>query len=154
MSTKFEPQKSVIGPKVYESAVVSARREEVWEYIGDFNSLPKWHPDIEESELTEGRGGVGSVRRLPLEDGGKIIEKLLEKSDLECEYTYTLLETPQPIKNYVATISLSEVTASDETFVEWCAQFDLTDLSAEEETMNSIAEVFRRGLESLVEHFE
>ena len=154
MSAKYEPDLSKRAPKVYESTVVKAPIEEVWRYIRDFDSLPEWHPDMNESELKEGEGETGSVRELALEGGGTVVEKLLELSDLEHKSTYTVLETPLPMKNYVSTIKLSEVTDSGETFAEWYAFFDVTDSSQEEETVKAIRGVYKSGLKGLAETLE
>ena len=48
-------------PRVYESAVIPAPRQQVWQKIRDFNALPAWHPAIAKSEL-EGGDCVGCVR--------------------------------------------------------------------------------------------
>ncbi len=40
-------------PRVYYSTIISAPIEEVWEYVRDFNALPKWHPGIKASEIEE-----------------------------------------------------------------------------------------------------
>jgi hypothetical protein len=55
------------------------------------------------------------------------------------------------LKNYLATLSLVPVTATDETFAEWEAVFDVTDLAAEEETIDTVYGVFSSGLENLDE---
>lgn len=43
-------------PRVYYSTIISAPIEEVWKYVRDFNSLPKWHPGIKASEIEGGCG--------------------------------------------------------------------------------------------------
>ncbi len=55
------------------------------------------------------------------------------------------------LKNYVASLSLAPVTATDETFAEWEAVFDATDPAAEEETVDAVYGVFSSGLENLDE---
>lgn len=142
----------LVSPNVYESAIINAPREEVWEVIRDFNALPEWQPAIAESEIEEG-SGIGSVRHLTLEDGRSIREKLLTLSDIDFKCVYTILESPMPLKNYVATLKLYEVTATNQTFGEWYAYFDITDLSAEKETVDTISGFLSSGLDSLVERF-
>ena len=139
-------------PKVYESAVIPASREKVWARIRDFNALPVWHPVIASSEL-EGGDCVGCVRHFFLQDGAELRERLLTLSDVDCTCVYTILESPMPLKNYVATLRLYEVTASNQTFAEWFAYFDVTDLAAEEDTVNTVHGVFKSGLESLAKFF-
>src|SRR5690242_17161241 len=40
--------------KVYRSAVIEAPVQAVWDYVRDFNALPKWHPAIATSEIEAG----------------------------------------------------------------------------------------------------
>ena len=49
----------------------------------------------------------------------------------------------------MATLSLVPVTATDDTFAEWEAVFDVTDPDAEEETIDTVYGVFSSGLENL-----
>jgi hypothetical protein len=140
-------------PKVYESAVIPAPRDKVWGRIRDFNALPVWHPDIAKSELENG-DSVGCVRHFFLKNGAELREKLLTLSDLDCTCVYSILESPMPLKNYVATLSLYEVTATNQTFAEWIAFFDVTDLKAEKDTADTVHGVFKGGLESLVKFFK
>lgn len=141
-----------MSPKIYESAVIDAPCKEVWDYIRDFDSISDWHPGIDKSEL-EDEPRVGCVRRLALSDGSEIREKLLALSDIDYKYVYSILESPLSLKNYIAKIKLHEVTLTNNTFGEWYAYFDVTDLSAEKEVADMVRDIFRTGLESLVEHF-
>ncbi len=142
----------LVSPKVYESVVIPGPIEEVWDVIRDFNSMPKWHPAIAESEIVKGTG-VGSVRRLILEDKSNIEEKLLALSDTDCKYTYSILKSPMPMENYIATLSLSEITATNQTFAEWYSNFDVKDLSEEKNTINTVRDVYKSGLGNLADIF-
>ncbi len=73
--------------------------------IGGFHSLHEWHPAVAKCDIeTE---GDTTLRRLHLVGGGTILEKL-EKSDDGQSYGYSILESPLPVKNYSATITVSE----------------------------------------------
>jgi hypothetical protein len=112
--------------KVYTSTVIDAAAEAVWAHIRDFNGLPKWHPAIAESRI-EGNwpsDRVGCVRNFRLKDGGFIREQLLTLSDYEYQCTYSILESPMGVQNYVATLKLTPVTDGTRTFAEWSAEFD------------------------------
>ena len=58
-----------------------------------------------------------------------------------------------PLKNYIATLRLYEITATNQTFGEWFAYFDVTDASAEANTLDTVHGVFKTGFESLVKFF-
>ena len=139
-------------PYVYESGTISAPQQQVWEHIRDFNALPKWHPAIATSQL-EGADGVGVVRHFFLVGGGELREKLLGLSDQECSCSYTILESPMPLTNYLATFRLYPITATQETFMEWYAYFDVTDMNATEETKQTVHNVFSSGIDSLKKYY-
>ena len=135
-------------PRVYYSTVIDAPADAVWELTRDFNGLPKWHPGIVDSELELGTD-VGCVRHFTLKGGAKMREKLLALSDADRTVTYSILETGMKLKNYVAVLHVASVVATNQTFAEWSAVFDVTDPSAEEETAATVYGVFSSGLESL-----
>ena len=70
------------------------------------------------------RDRVGCVRNFTLSDGGRLRERLLTFSDLERSFTYNILESPLPLRNYLATFTCKPVTEGNKTFVEWSASFD------------------------------
>jgi hypothetical protein len=112
--------------KVYTSTVIDAAADAVWAHIRDFNGLPKWHPAIAESRIESNWSSdrVGCVRNFRLKDGGVIREQLLTLSDYEYQCTYSILESPMGVQNYVATLKLTPVTDGNRTFAEWSAEFD------------------------------
>ncbi len=118
--------------RVYVSDVIDAPIEKVWAFARDYNGHGDWHPIIAESRIEDGRPAdqVGCVRAFTTTDGGFLRERLLSFSDLEHSFTYNILESPMPIRNYVATFRCSRVTEGNRTFVEWWADFDV---SAEDE---------------------
>ena len=67
---------------------------------------------------------IGCVRNFRLRDGGAIRERLLTLSDFDYECSYSILESPMGVENYVATLKLTPVTDGNRTFAEWWAEFD------------------------------
>jgi hypothetical protein len=112
--------------KVYASSVIDAPADRVWSTIRDFNGLPKWHPAIRESRIEGGQPAdrVGCIRNFTLRDGGTIREQLLALSDYDLSCTYSILESPMGVANYVATLKLTPITDGDRSFIEWSAEFD------------------------------
>jgi hypothetical protein len=112
--------------KVYVSTVIGAPVGRVWPLIRDFDGLPQWTPFVAESriEMGEPADKVGCVRNFVLRDGGRIRERLLALSDYEFSMTYSILESPMGVENYVATLSLAPVTDGDRSFAAWEAEFD------------------------------
>jgi len=113
--------------RVYVSDVIDAPVDKVWALARDYNGHGDWHPIIARSEIEEGRPSdqVGCVRAFTTADGGFLRERLLSFSDREHSFTYSILESPMPIENYVASFRCTPVTEGDRTFVEWWAEFDV-----------------------------
>ena len=112
--------------KVYASSVIDAPSEAVWGRIRDFNGLPAWTPFVAESRIENGEPAdkIGCVRNFRLTDGGVIRERLLTLSDFDLQCSYSILDSPMGVENYVATLKLTPVTDGDRTFAEWWAEFD------------------------------
>jgi Polyketide cyclase / dehydrase and lipid transport len=112
--------------KVYTSTVVNASADAVWTVVRDFNGLPKWTPFVADSRIEGGLPAdkVGCIRNFRLKDGGLIREQLLTLSDYDFQCTYSILESPMGVENYVATLKLTPITDGNTTFAEWSAEFD------------------------------
>ena len=141
--------------RVYVSSVVAAPASKVWERVRDFNGLPRWHPMIADSQIENGEPAdkVGCIRNFRLQNGDQIREQLLALSDYDTFCTYSILESPMPIENYVATLRLTPISDGDRCFVEWSAEFDCSP-DVEADVTNGIAtNVFQGGFDALKRHF-
>jgi hypothetical protein len=141
--------------KVYASIVVPAPASAVWDVIRDFNALPKWTPFVAESRIEHlaASDKVGCIRNFVLKNGGRIRERLLALSDYEMSCTYSILESPMGVENYLATLRLIPVTESDHTFAEWSAEFDAAP-DREAALVDDIGRnVFAAGLSALKTRF-
>jgi hypothetical protein len=137
--------------KVYTSSVIDAPADAVWARVRDFNGLPQWTPFAAESRIEEGQPAdrIGCVRNFRLRDGGVIRERLLTLSDYDYQCSYSILESPMGVENYVATLKLTPVTEGNRTFAEWWAEFDCAP-EREGELAQSIGQdVFQVGLDAL-----
>ena len=145
-------------PQVYYSTIISAPLEKVWEMIRDFNSLPKWHPAVLATEIEDACGPnctacIGCVRRIQLEKGEWMKEKLLALSDADYSLSYSILETKMKVDNFMSALTVTPVTSSDDTFAEWEAIFDVAEGGSEDEITDAVMAYFSRGLENLDEIF-
>lgn len=137
------------------SSVIDAPAASVWAAIRDFNGLPAWHPRMVKSEI-EGGGPsseIGCVRKFQVASGATLREKLLAMSDRDYSVTYSILETPQPISNHTATLTLVPVTDGDRTFAIWTATFDAPADQADEIAKGMGANVFQGGFDALKKRF-
>ena len=111
--------------RVYTSSVIAAPVARVWAIIRDFNALPVWVPPIADSMIEDGLPAdrVGCVRSFHTRDGGHLREKLVALSDSGHSCTYTILDSPLGVTDYMATVQLTRITDGDRTFAEWTAEF-------------------------------
>ncbi len=141
--------------KVFQSAVISAPLKKVWEAIRSFNDLPSWHPGIAESRIEEDRApdSVGCVRNFSLTSGDRIREQLLALDDVNHLCTYTILESPMALTDYLSCLRLYEITDNGSTFAVWTAEFNTAPEDAEELHKTVGEGVFLTGLKALQERF-
>src|SRR5947207_12709162 len=142
-------------PKVYTSSVINAPADRVWAQIRDFNGLPSWHPRIVQSRIEQDLASdkVGCVRNFKLETGAQLREKLLGLSDFDYSCTYSILESPMGVENYIATLKLTPITDGGRTFAEWSAEFEAPP-ARERKLAEDIGQgVFQAGFDALKGYF-
>ncbi|WP_027527884.1 SRPBCC family protein [Bradyrhizobium sp. Ec3.3] len=137
--------------KVYVSGIIDQPVEKVWAYARDFNGHGEWHPIIAESHIEDGKPSdqVGCVRCFKVSDGGTLRERLLSFSDLDRSFTYSIIVSPMPIQNYVATFRCKPITEGNKTFVEWFAEFDVAPKNESEICERVGRNTFATGIISL-----
>jgi hypothetical protein len=141
--------------RVYTSSVIGAPATKVWERVRDFNGLPNWHPRIRDSRIEDALPAdkVGCIRNFNLQNGDNIREQLLGLSDYDFFCTYSILESPMPLSDYIATLRLTPVTDGDRCFAEWSAEFECAP-DAESDLVSGIGnDVFQGGFDALKRHF-
>ena len=141
--------------RVYTSSVSGASPDRVWERVRGFNDLPRWHPLIRDSRIEDALPAdkVGCIRNFNLQNGDNIREQLLGLSDYDMFCTYSILISPMPLEDYIATLRLTPITESDHTFAEWSAEFSC-DPSEEDGLVNMIGgDVFQGGFDALKRQF-
>lgn len=131
------------------SVDIPAPADEVWQLIGGFDSLPDWLPFIPKSELREG----GRVRHLANPDGGVIVERLMAFDEKGRSYTYHILESPFPQKDYLSTLRVKEIDPGKGSRVEWFGEFTPVGVS-NEEVSRLFQGIYEDGLKALKAHFK
>src|SRR5215510_12562814 len=101
--------------KVSLSTQLPVPARTVWDTIGGFNALAKWHPAVAKSDETKKEGAT--IRTLSLHGGGTILERLDAKDDKSRTYSYSILEGPLPVAKYHATLKVTDKGGS--CTVEW-----------------------------------
>jgi Polyketide cyclase / dehydrase and lipid transport len=131
-----------IALEVSATAMVPGKPKEVWNKIGSFCSIKDWHPVV--AKCQKSKDGGATFRTLTTKDGGTIKEKLLKKTDHS--YTYEIIESPLPVQNYKATISVA--ADGDQTKVEWKGTFDAKGAS-DDDAKKVVSGIYQAGLDNL-----
>jgi hypothetical protein len=126
---------------VHEQERYDVAPDEMWSRIGDFHEIAAWHPAIaSQDNLDDGR-----VRALHLEGGGTVTESLVQEG--ERTYTYRIDDSPLPVSDYTATISVREGDGGG-CVIEWRADFQAVGAS-DEQAQEIVTGIFRGGLDAL-----
>ncbi|RZU45643.1 polyketide cyclase/dehydrase/lipid transport protein [Streptomyces sp. BK022] len=118
--------------------------EHVWRLIGGFGSLPDWLPYIPGSTLGEG----GRVRTLTNADGDTIVERLTAFDEAARTYTYTILQAPFPVTDYLSTLTVHPLPEAGTARVEWSGTFTPAD-ATDEEAVALFHGIYTEGLAAL-----
>ena len=127
------------------STHLSASPDQVWSKIGDPGAISSWHPAIARSPLD------GKDRKCTLADGAQIDEQIDNVDDANRSYTYRIIESPLPLKDYSSTIKVDE--ADGGCSVEWTSSFEVSAGPAED-MVALIKGVYGAGLAALRENFK
>ena len=137
--------------KCYNSTVVDASIDEVWEMIKDFHQLSWGDKVITKVDIVGEVSGteVGAKRIL----NEVFHETLLSVDNKNFSFTYSIDDGPGPVSkdsvsNYVGKVSLYPVTDSGETFVEWISTYESDSDSAVGDFCNPIYAVLLSSLKS------
>lgn len=141
--TKVDPNqlKSVSGRhKVYNSIVVDAPIDVVWNRIKDFHDF-SWAPTlIKKTENVGTKDGttVGAKRLL----NGQFLDTMIAYNPTDHRINYSIDSAPSPISNkeisnYVGDLHLLPITSEGKTYVEWTGSW-VSDSTAAIPYMNEI----------------
>lgn len=110
---------------VFRSMILDAPVDQVWSVVRAFDGVAVWNPAVVKAHMETGSAtSPGSIRRLDIVDGSVFRETLLELSDTARSYTYGILDSPLPVRNYVSTHRFVPITHTDQTLGIWESRFD------------------------------
>ncbi len=111
----------------YNSTVVNAPREKVWDSIKDFHNLSWAGAVITKVDIIGEKTGheIGATRKL----NDAFLETLVSVNEDEFTFTYSIDDGPEPlskdsVSNYLGAVHLYPVTDSNTTFVEWTSSYE------------------------------
>jgi hypothetical protein len=133
--------------KVQVETTLQVPASAVWNMIGGFNELARWHPAVVKSEELKEKGGL-TTRRLTLSDGGVIVAELEEHDDRARTYSYSVVETPLPVAGYRARLHVREAADGLSCTVAWTSEFEPSG-APESEAVKVIRGLYEAGFDNL-----
>ena len=133
--------------KVQVETTLQVPASAVWNMIGGFNELARWHPAVVKSEEVKDKGGL-TTRRLTLSDGGVIVAALEEHDDRARTYSYSVVETPLPVAGYKARLHVREAADGHSCTVAWTSEFEASG-APESEAVKVIRGLYEAGFDNL-----
>lgn len=135
---------------VSKSAEFAVPADKLWETVKAFEGLHTWHPAVEKTDMKKGVGSkVGNVRLLTLGGGGGVItETLMRYSASGKKMTYSIDDSPLPVRSYVSTIAVKP-TAMGGSKITWSSTFKAKPGAKDADAKKTIEGVYEAGFENL-----
>ncbi|MBW8270683.1 SRPBCC family protein [Caldovatus aquaticus] len=135
------------------SAPLAAPADRVWDVVGDFGGMARWHPFVRESVLEPAPGGVG--RRVRVVGGTgeprELTERLVLYDAAARHLAYAIVAGPAPFRNYVGHFRIL-ADGADRCVWDYRGTFETAEGASERdaiERVRSFYEAARENLESL-----
>jgi ribosome-associated toxin RatA of RatAB toxin-antitoxin module len=96
--------------KIKVKRIINAPKSDLWEYLGDYANIHRFHPMLKDSYFIQGSttNEVGSVRQCDMKNGDYLKERITDWEE-GTKYTITVEETSMPFDNSRATLALREL---------------------------------------------
>ena len=125
--------------------------DKVWDLIGNFVALPAWHPAVASTAIVKGNNNeIGTQRNVVTKDGAKILEELKAYDAKTHSMQYTIVTSPLPVTDYVATLSVK--AAGEGSVVTWESDFKRNPSAADMDdtkVTGLIQGIYKAGFEGL-----
>ena len=101
---------------------VNASPDEVWAFIGDPTTVPRWYPKYVSCEVD------GDSRVLRSAEGAVLHERLLERDDARRFYSYSVI-SGAPVSSHLASFEVTPEGAGSR--IRWATQAESIDPAAD-----------------------
>ena len=125
------------------SATSASAPAAVWAKIGDFCGIGKWHPAVAKCALS----AEDKIRTLDHKGGGVIHERQEARDDSAYSYSYSIVDGPLPVANYLSTLSVTPDGAGSK--LTWTGKYDAKGVS-DADAKKVIDGIYQGGLDALV----
>jgi hypothetical protein len=116
----------------------------IWEFVGDFCAIKDWHPAVVDCQ--KNKEGDAIFRTITLKDGSKIKEKLIDSDNMS--YSYEIVESPFPVKNYKARFWVEADNEPVRSAVYWETEFDANGAS-DDDARKKITNIVTAGMKGV-----
>lgn len=123
---------------------IAVSPEALWALVRDFGGIERWNPTLTSCELDV--EGVGGVRTLTMGEV-TIRERLEKRDDAARTLSYSIVEAPLPVRNYLATIAIASVGPKRSRIV-WSSTFEPAGMTDEQLTQ-LFEGVYQQAIEGL-----
>jgi Polyketide cyclase / dehydrase and lipid transport len=108
----------------YDSVDFAVPADKVWNYLRDFDALPKWHPAFASDMIISGENNVvGVFRTLTIKDGPSFDEELLTMDNDARVFSYRVIDpSPLPLEEYLSTFKVVS-TGPKSSAVQWSSAY-------------------------------
>jgi hypothetical protein len=111
----------------------------IWSMVSEFCAI---------ADCKESKEGDATFRTLTLKDNGGTIKEKLDGAD-DTSYSYEIVESPLPVKNYQAKLWVEpDERDPSRTVIHWDATFDANGKS-DDEAKKTISDIFMAGLKGI-----
>jgi Polyketide cyclase / dehydrase and lipid transport len=130
-----------MGPKDYRdwhvigSVTLNASASSVWELVGCFFNVHKWHHDIQLTEFFDKQTDISPVRRVVTSPNQpKTVEELvlMNNDDFHYRYNWYAVVWGERLKNYVANIRVFAIDEDQKCIMQWSSTFRYTETPVSE----------------------
>ena len=123
---------------------VAASPGEVWAIIGEFGKIAEWHPACSASSAETVGNDV--QRTIAVGDGARIVEKLESQDDAAHSYSYSVIDGPLPVQDYLSQLSVE--AAEGGSVIHWSGRFNAKG-APDDKAVEVIAGIYELGLNAL-----
>jgi len=132
-------------PQIVESVLIAEKSADLWNEIGTFGAVGRWHPMLAKVDSEGDREGCRRVAEA--RDGSRQTERLMEFAAGQHFYRYMMEATAMPVRDYIGEFRIEDC-ADQTSRVVWSARFRLASAEAAGAT-DAVRSFLRAGLDSL-----
>lgn len=134
--------------EVTREETVMADPQTVWSLVSNFGGIAEWHPAC--SASSQETVGDEVRRTIVVGESARLIEKLESIDNDAKSISYSIIEGPLPVENYLSTLTVSAQNGN--SHLVWTGKFDAKG-AADDRAKQIVAGIYESGLGALKKRF-